>query len=191
MLFFSNVLFSGSSYLGKMVDGGHSCTGSTGSWRFAHAAIAFVAGVCVPLSLALHIVGVWSMFTLYLRLRAAVFINACAMRDAVNLRQGPLLTSSNLQKLETSNYLFHSALNWLLVGGVSAVMGPYTQSLCCTTYYWTQGLAQEALVQNRLLWKVRPKLHKLLECNWCVHACVCWKIMGQNIPWATLSVNWD
>ena len=51
------------------------------------------------------------MFTLYLRLRAAVFINATAMRDAVNLRQGPLLTPTNLKKLETSNYLFHSALN--------------------------------------------------------------------------------
>ena len=46
-----------------------------------------------------------------LRLRAAVFINACAMREAVTLRQGPLLTPENYSKLETANYLFHSALN--------------------------------------------------------------------------------
>ena len=45
------------------------------------------------------------------RLRAAVFVNMCGMRDAVTLRQGPLLTDANRQKLETANYLFHSALN--------------------------------------------------------------------------------
>eukprot|EP00434_Breviolum_minutum_P010436 symbB.v1.2.009202.t2/scaffold580.1/size320225/4 len=67
-------------------------------------------------------------------LRAAVFINACAIRDAVTLRQGPILTPSNMQKLETANYLFHSALNWL---------------------------ASEAISQKKLLWKIRPKLHKL------------------------------
>ena len=49
-----------------------------------------------------------------LRLRAAIFINACAMRDAVNLQQGPLLTPENSEKLETANYLFHSALNCAL-----------------------------------------------------------------------------
>ena len=92
-----------------MVAGGDSCAGSTGSWRFAHAVIAFVADVCLPLG-NIHRGGL-TMFTLYLRLRAAVFINATAMRDAVNLRQGPLLTPTNLKKLETSNYLFHSALN--------------------------------------------------------------------------------
>ena len=50
-----------------------------------------------------------------IRLRAAVFINACAIRDAVTLRQGPILTPSNMQKLETANYLFHSALNCVLI----------------------------------------------------------------------------
>ena len=50
----------------------------------------------------------------WLRLVAAVFINACAMRDAVTLRQGPILETANLKKLESSNYLFHSALNWVL-----------------------------------------------------------------------------
>ena len=50
------------------------------------------------------------------RLRAAVFINACAMQEAVTLRQGFALTAKNLRKLETANYLFHSSINWFLVG---------------------------------------------------------------------------
>lgn len=69
----------------------------------------------------------------HMQLRAAVFINACAMREAVTLRQGPLLTPENYSKLETANYLFHSALN---------------------------GLAEEAISEGRLLWKLRPKVHK-------------------------------
>ena len=47
----------------------------------------------------------------HVRLRAAIFINACAMRDAMSLRHGPLLCNTNLQKNETANYLFQSALN--------------------------------------------------------------------------------
>ena len=47
----------------------------------------------------------------HVQLRAAIFVNAFAMRDAVTLRQGPILTPTNLQKLETANYLFHSSLN--------------------------------------------------------------------------------
>ncbi len=54
------------------------------------------------------------------RLRAAVFINACAMRDAVTLRQGPILTPTNLRKLQTANYLFHSSLNWSSTIGIYA-----------------------------------------------------------------------
>ena len=49
--------------------------------------------------------------SIILRLRAAVFVNMCGMRDAVTLRQGPLLSGANRQKLETANYLLHSALN--------------------------------------------------------------------------------
>lgn len=48
---------------------------------------------------------------LHMQLRASLFINACAMRDAVSLDQGPILTPSNMRKLETANYLFHSSLN--------------------------------------------------------------------------------
>ena len=46
-----------------------------------------------------------------LRLRAAVFVNAVAIRQAVSLQHGIVLPSESLQKLQTANYLFHSALN--------------------------------------------------------------------------------
>lgn len=75
-----------------------------------------------------------------IRLRAAVFINACAIRDAVTLRQGPILTPSNMQKLETANYLFHSALNcalilniciaWLISNGLT-----YVRSVCAKGWH--------------------------------------------------------
>lgn len=62
-----------------------------------------------------HVFSTAAVTELSARLRAAVFINACAIRDAVTLRQGPILTPSNMQKLDTANYLFHSALNCALI----------------------------------------------------------------------------
>ncbi|CAE7361318.1 unnamed protein product [Symbiodinium natans] len=69
-------------------------------------------------------------------LRAVVFINLAQMRDAISLkRDNPFCTLSeaNIQKLQQSNYLYHSALN---------------------------SLAVEAIDHGRLLWKIRPKVHK-------------------------------
>ncbi|CAL1141025.1 unnamed protein product [Cladocopium goreaui] len=55
-----------------------------------------------------------------------------AMSDSSNT--GVKLTDSNLQMLQRANYLFHSAHNWL---------------------------ATEALEKENLLWRTRPKYHKL------------------------------
>ncbi|CAL1137508.1 unnamed protein product [Cladocopium goreaui] len=71
---------------------------------------------------------------IHAQLRAAVFVNAVAIRQAVSLQHGIVLPPESLQKLQTANYLFHSALN---------------------------SLAQEAVAEGRLLWKIRPKLHKM------------------------------
>ena len=46
-----------------------------------------------------------------LRLRAAVFLNAVNLRSACTSKQGMFLTQRNLDRLQTANYLFHSALN--------------------------------------------------------------------------------
>ena len=45
------------------------------------------------------------------RMRAAVFINAVAIRESTSLAYGPILPPECVQKLQTANYLFHSALN--------------------------------------------------------------------------------
>ncbi|CAL1132352.1 unnamed protein product [Cladocopium goreaui] len=70
------------------------------------------------------------------QLRAAVFVNLVAMRAAMSdsSNTGVKLTDSNLQMLQRANYLFHSAHNWL---------------------------ATEALEKENLLWRTRPKYHKL------------------------------
>ncbi|CAJ1355341.1 unnamed protein product, partial [Effrenium voratum] len=71
-------------------------------------------------------------------LRAAVFVNLDAMRQAVSLKQNPtgLLAPKNREALQQANYLFHCAFN---------------------------SLAQEAIREERLLWKIRPKHHKRLN----------------------------
>ena len=45
------------------------------------------------------------------RMRAAVFVNAVAIREAVSLKHGLILPKEVRDKLCTANYLFHSALN--------------------------------------------------------------------------------
>ncbi|CAK9024604.1 unnamed protein product [Durusdinium trenchii] len=68
------------------------------------------------------------------KLRAAVFVNFVAMRRAMT-KQGLLLPHENkICELQEACYLFHSALN---------------------------ALAMEALSKGVLLWKVRPKVHRL------------------------------
>ena len=57
------------------------------------------------------------------RLRAALFVNAVAIREACSLRHGIILGSECLQKLQSANYLFHSALNSSLVAHYVLVMG--------------------------------------------------------------------
>jgi hypothetical protein len=49
------------------------------------------------------------------RLRAAVFVNAVAIRRAVSLQHGFILPEECVRKLQSANYLFHSALNSYLV----------------------------------------------------------------------------
>ena len=49
------------------------------------------------------------------RMRAAVFVNAVAVREACSLKNGLILSPECRQKLCTANYLFHSALNCDLV----------------------------------------------------------------------------
>ena len=63
------------------------------------------------------------------RLRAAVFVNLVAMREAVSLHGGNglcTLSDFNLRKLQQANYLYHAALNGCLAacnnyGNVSKV----------------------------------------------------------------------
>ena len=50
-----------------------------------------------------------------MRLRAAVFVNAVAAREAINLKQGPMLTQVNLERLQKAIFLLHSALNSFLL----------------------------------------------------------------------------
>ncbi|CAE7863872.1 unnamed protein product, partial [Symbiodinium necroappetens] len=70
-------------------------------------------------------------------LRAAVFINLVRMRNAISMKGDNhhcTLSPENVLKLQQANYLYHSALN---------------------------SLATEAIDNGRLLWKLRPKFHKL------------------------------
>mmetsp|Transcript_69496 Transcript_69496/g.153337 ORF Transcript_69496/g.153337 Transcript_69496/m.153337 type:complete len:153 (+) Transcript_69496:140-598(+) len=69
------------------------------------------------------------------QMRAAVFVNLVTMRKVMDHGgNGHVqLAPCNLEILQKSNYLFHSAHNWL---------------------------AMESLEANKLLWKSRPK-HKL------------------------------
>lgn len=49
------------------------------------------------------------------RLRAAIFLNAVRMREAISMSHGPLMSPENLRKLQEGCYLFRSALNSGLV----------------------------------------------------------------------------
>ncbi|CAE7210730.1 unnamed protein product, partial [Symbiodinium necroappetens] len=75
-------------------------------------------------------------------LRAAVFCNLVHMREAISIEKHGnrfvTLSEPNLRKLQQANFLFHAALN---------------------------SLASEAIAARQLLWKLRPKLHKLQSCN--------------------------
>ena len=48
-------------------------------------------------------------------MRAAVFVNAVAIRRAVSLEYGFILPEECVRKLQSANYRFHSALNSYLV----------------------------------------------------------------------------
>lgn len=52
-------------------------------------------------------------FQSWSRLRAAIFVNLVAMRDAISKRNndGPVLRGQNLKALQTASYLWHSAHN--------------------------------------------------------------------------------
>ena len=105
------------------------------------------------------------------RLRAAVFVNLTAMREYMS---GPAnsiaLTPENLAGLQKANFLYHSALNshmakTMLVYRCSSHDFHEICSLMCKPVQicWSfQGLALEAINAGKLLWKVRPKGHKLL-----------------------------
>ena len=103
-----------------------------------------------------------------MRMRAAVFINAVAIREAVSLKYGPLLPQQCVQKLQTANYLFHAALNCNLAFVCFCTL--LSWMLCrlhalgiiqyCRHAMVFSGLACEAISAGILRWKIRPKLHK-------------------------------
>lgn len=78
------------------------------------------------------------------------------------------LAPCNLEILQKSNYLFHSARNCplTLTGRVcvcfTCVTDVCIRSVCSNILCYSQGLAMESLEANKLLWKSRPKHHKLL-----------------------------
>lgn len=55
----------------------------------------------------------WLGCGLFLRLRAAVFVNLVGMREAISLSQNPgvLLEERNVKMLQSAAYLWHSAFN--------------------------------------------------------------------------------
>ena len=103
-----------------------------------------------------------------LRLRAAVFINLVHMREAISLKNNNFCTLSitNLQKLQRANYLYHCALNRVSVQKIhdTCVHTGMQASMHCGS----QGLADEAINNSQLLWKLRSKLHKWLGCRNCI-----------------------
>lgn len=58
-----------------------------------------------------------SCFQCWPRLRASIFVNLVAMRDAISKRNndGPVLRSENLKALQTASYLWHSAHNCFML----------------------------------------------------------------------------
>ena len=144
---------------GTMADGYHSsyCTSKSPWWA-------------CPDSWFLWTMEFWDRTNCFKpRMRAAVFINAVAIREAVSLKHGLILTKECRDKLCTANYLFHSALNCHFVRILDL-------QLCFEELLWesvdhsimkckhwgtsNQGLACEAISKGKLLWKIRPKIHK-------------------------------
>lgn len=93
----------------------------------------------------------------FLRLRAAVFVNLVAMRDAISnsRNDGPVMCPQNIQTLQNASFLWHSARNCLALGWVDSTS-------CDGVLFFSQGLALEAIQSEKLLWKIRPKHHKCL-----------------------------
>ncbi|CAJ1459451.1 unnamed protein product [Effrenium voratum] len=69
----------------------------------------------------------------YAQLRAAIFVNLAAMRRILS-QEGVIMTPAALKDLERANYLYHAALN---------------------------GVARACIDNDKLLYKIRPKGHKL------------------------------
>lgn len=82
------------------------------------------------------------------------------MRDFMSARNNGVvtLTPSNLAGLQKANYLYHSALNscWI------ALVYCFLKVKIVVCVFLPQGLACEAINAEKLLWKVRPKVHKFL-----------------------------
>ena len=99
--------------------------------------------------------------TASLRLRAAVFVNLVAMRDAMSLSNNPttLLTKPNLEQLRKACFLFHAAYNRSMAKNMR--MTPVLRA-ACASMVGAAGLATTALAAGKLLWKIRPKYHKWL-----------------------------
>ena len=112
------------------------------------------------------------------RLRAAIFVNLVAMRKALSCPSNGVtaLTDSNLTILQRANYLFHAAHNRPLAfdcvcGMGLCLVGPHmcfgwmlmSVPVChFNTCHVIQGLVAESIQKGELLWKTRPKYHKLL-----------------------------
>ena len=52
-----------------------------------------------------------AVFGVEFRLRAAVFVNMVALREATSLKHGMILPPECVRKLQSANYLLHAALN--------------------------------------------------------------------------------
>lgn len=151
----------GIGHFGEVVDGCLCGTGISKTYRFACSVTCSKLLILVCTSYDLNCI-FCAHHAAISRLRAAIFVNLVAMREAITLRQGPILTNANLSKLQTANYLFQSALNSFLFG---ITMACAVYQLTIYIIYIAPGLALEAIQNKKLLWKLRPKLHKLLRCK--------------------------
>ena len=90
-----------------------------------------------------------------------MFVNLVAMRQCMSKHYNTppcLVNQPNLDVLYRSNFLFHAAHNGILNLKISLKVTNIWLFPCSLMVI--SGLAMEAIQSGKLLWKIRPKIHK-------------------------------
>ena len=98
------------------------------------------------------------------RLRAAVFVNLVGMRTALSDYMGPVMPEDNIRRLGDPWAAHECTCLDHVCYSVDPMSNCLTKEACYLFHCALNALAAEALLEEKLLWKIRPKVHRFLDC---------------------------